>query len=302
MNNIFQKTSSYWARYSEYEYRRGGDGHLYITPAPTAKPSIYNPLANAEAMVVDALNVGRLAMKRDGEQAAQDAAMAFVTHYGLFGFMTALPTTPDFVDYDAVYLPTNHFIKEETMATQEYLEIYFPFDKPDFYKDEKTAVWSFGGYIKDNRETMALAMTFSDEPLAMNMSLQRNYAERCDWIVTQCRDLAFTLVSSVLYYVDKDTADENTLDLFRQGIAAFGGVAPTYHINLYPDGPTIVWDFHSLLRGLQMMFSFALTDQARPLRLCRQCNMSFIAAHPNAAFCGPECKNQHNVNKSRGKS
>ena len=32
--------------------------------------------------------------------------------------MTALPTTPSFMDYEAVYLPKNHFIKEESMETE----------------------------------------------------------------------------------------------------------------------------------------------------------------------------------------
>ena len=43
-------------------------------------------------------------------------------------------------------------------------------------------------------------------------------------------------------------------------MAAFGGIAPTYHIELL-DRPTIVWDFQSLLLGVQMMFSFMLTDE-----------------------------------------
>ena len=46
--------------------------------------------------------------------------------------------------------------------------------------------------------------------------------------------------------------------LMAQGVAAFGGIAPTYRIALL-DKPTIVWDFHSLLIGLQMMFSFMLS-------------------------------------------
>lgn len=301
MNNIFQKTSAYWAKYSEYEYRRGEDGNLYIMPAPTAKPSVYDPLISAEAMVVDALNVGRLAMKDVGEKSLRDAVMDFVTRYGLLGFMTALPTTPDFIDYDAVYLPKNHFIKEEAMSTRDYLAIYFPFGKPDFYKDERTAEWRIRGSAQGDRKMMALAMTFGNEPMALNMSLQRDYAERYDWIVTQCRDLAFTLVSSILYYEDRDTADESTLDLYRQGMAAFGGIAPTYHISLYRDKPMIVWDFHSLLRGIQMMFSFALTDETRPLRLCKHCNMAFVAEHPNTVFCSLKCKNQYNVYKNRGK-
>ena len=44
--------------------------------------------------------------------------MGFVSTYGLLGLMTALPTTPSFIDYKAVYLPTNHFIQEEVMDTQ----------------------------------------------------------------------------------------------------------------------------------------------------------------------------------------
>lgn len=301
MNNIFQKTSAYWARYSEYEYRRGEDGSLYIMPSPTAKPAVYDPLVNAEAMVVDALNVGRLAMKQAGEKPLRNAVMDFVTEYGLFGFMTALPTTADFAVYNAVYLPKNHFIKDETMITQDYLSIYFPFDQPDFYKDERTAEWRISGNTQADKEILALSAAFGESPLALNMSLQRNYAERYDWIVTQCQDLAFTLVSSALYYEDRDTADDTTLNTYRQGIEAFGGIAPTYRISLYQDGPTIVWDFHSLLRGVQMMFSFALADRARPLRVCPHCGLAFIAVHPNAVFCSAKCKNRNNVYKSRDK-
>ena len=32
------------------------------------------------------------------------------------------------------------------------------------------------------------------------------------------------------------------------------------------DKPTIVWDFHSLLLGVQMMFSFMLTDSENPIK------------------------------------
>ena len=147
---------------------------------------------------------------------------------------------------------------------------------------------------------MALAMTFGNQPQAMNMSFQREYAERYDWLVTQFKDWAFTFVSSFLYYEDYDDIDETTRDLYRQGMAAFGGIAPTYHILLL-DKPTIVWDFHSLLLGVQMMFSFMLTDEKRPLRACKHCNKVFAASHPNAAFCSSKCKNQYNVYKSRKK-
>ena len=50
------------------------------------------------------------------------------------GLMTALPTTPKFMDYEAVYLPNNPFIKAESMDTMEYLALFFPFEKPDMVK------------------------------------------------------------------------------------------------------------------------------------------------------------------------
>lgn len=53
------------------------------------------------------------------------------------------------------------------------------------------------------------------------MSFQREYAEYYDWL------------------------DENERSLYRQGMATFGGVAPTYHIELR-EHPTLVWDFNSL--------------------------------------------------------
>jgi hypothetical protein len=112
MNNLFQKTSSHWVKYSEYGLREK-DGILYLKPAPKAKPIVYNPLKESENMVLDALNVGMLQMNRAGSDKVKAAVMDFVSKYGLLGFMTALPTTPEFVDYEAVYLPTNHFIKKK---------------------------------------------------------------------------------------------------------------------------------------------------------------------------------------------
>ena len=191
MKNLFQKASSPWVRYSEYEYKKAGDGYFYITPAAGAEPEVYDPLKDAERMVLDA-------------------------------------------------------------------------------------------------------------PQAVSMSFQREYAERYDWLARQFKDLAFSFYSSFLYYNDYDVLDEMTRDLYRQGMAAFGGIAPTYHIALL-DRPTIIWDFHSLLLCLQMMFSFMLTDADSTLKACKHCNKIFTASRPNAEFCSPQCKNRYNVYKSRGK-
>jgi len=295
MKNLFQRSSSHWVKYSEYILKEAADGQRYVMPALKAKPTVYDPLKDIEPLVVDALNVGLLCMKRAGDEKIQAAVMEFISKYGLLGFMTALPTTPQFMGYDAVYLPKNHFIKEESMTVHDYAILFFPFDKPDISVGNGETRWD----IHNDRDMLALAMTFSDAPMALNMSFQREYAERYDWLVTQFKDWAFTFVSSFLYYEDYDTIDEATRNLYRQGVAAFGGIAPTYHIALL-DKPTIIWDFHSLLLGVQMMFSFMLTDDTNPLRSCKHCTMAYAAKHPNAVFCSSRCKNQYNVYKSRG--
>ena len=48
---------------------------------------------------------------------------------------------------------------------------------------------------------IALTMTFMDEPMAKNMSFQREYAEPYDWVAQQFKDWAFTLTTSILYYL-----------------------------------------------------------------------------------------------------
>ena len=59
----FQNSSSRWVRYSRYEYRKTPDGVLYLTPSEKSKSNVYDPLADAETMVLDALNIGMLCMR-----------------------------------------------------------------------------------------------------------------------------------------------------------------------------------------------------------------------------------------------
>ena len=296
MSNLFQRTSSSWVRYDKYEWREDKEGTLYITPSPDAKVYLYNPLKDSEQMVLKAVNLGLICMdKNNTQEQLQNAIMDFVTSYGLLGFMTALPTTPDFITYEAVYLPKNHFIKEENISTERYLSCFFPFDKINFRKKCSESSWS-----TDSPEMMALIMTMKNKPHAVMMSFQREYAESYDWLIEVFRDWAFTFFSSFLYYQDYDKLDENERSLYRQGMAAFGGVAPTYHIELR-ERPTLIWDFNSLLLCIQMMFSFMLTDDDSSLNVCKHCGKAFAATRSNMEFCSPQCKNQYNVYKSRAK-
>ncbi len=297
MKSLIENTSSVWVKYSDYEWKKADNGNLYLTPTETAKLSIYDPLKQYQQFVLDAIDIGRMGMSNEPDTEIQKAIREFAIKYGLFGLMTALPTTPDFMEYEAVYLPKNHFIKEETMSTEKYLSYFFPFDKLDVIKHGVESMWN----ISKDRDMMALALTMSDQPTAVNMSFQRQYAEQYEWMRQQFTNWAFIYVTSMLYYEDYDKLSRETRMMMEQSIAAFGSNAPTYHIALL-DKPTVVWDFHSLLLVTQIMFSFMLTDKEKPIRLCKHCTKAFVANRPDMVFCSPKCKNQYNVYKSRAKN
>ena len=213
MKNLFKHTSSSWVRYDRYEWKKDKNNKYYITPAPDATPQIFDPLKDYKPMVLDALNIG-LMIRRSSQRKIREAVMVFVHKYGLLGLMTALPTTPKFVDYRAVYLPVNHFIREETMDTTKYLELFFPFQKPDFKKKGKDSAW----FIGDDRTMLALALTFRKEPDAQIMCFMRNYAERYDWLVQVFQDWSFTFLSSFLFYEDCEEMEEETREIYRAEI------------------------------------------------------------------------------------
>lgn len=296
MNNIFSRTSANWARYNKYEWKESGDGTLYITPCGDAKLSLYNPIKEYESLVLTALGIGLdvLQKKADREE-LKSRIKDFAEHYGLLGFMTALPTTPDFITYDAVYFPKNHFIREEMLSTETYLNYFFPFKKISFTKKETESTWNAEG-----TDLIAVTMAMQDKPQAVLMSFQKEYAERYDWITTIFSDWAFTFITSFLYYQDYDSLDEQERNVYRKGMDCFGGIAPTYHIALL-DKPTIIWEFHSLLLAIQMMFSFMITDESSTMKLCKHCGKIFVASRPNVQFCSPQCKNRYNVYKSRAR-
>ena len=298
MSFQFEHSNSTWVRYSEYEWKQAENGKLYLTACADAKPTIYDPLKEYQQLVLDALYIGRLGMKQEqDDEEIQAEIKAFAEKYGLFGLMTALPTTPSFMDYEAVYLPKNRFIKKETMSTEDYLNLFFPFDKLDVVKRSVESLWNIEG---DNM-MMALAMTVSDRPMAVNMNFHRQYSESYEWMKQVFTDWAFNATTVFLYYNDYDKLDDDYKQLMRQSIRAFDGNAPNYHIELL-EQPTLVWDFHSLLLGIQMMLSFMLTDKNNPMRVCKKCSKFFVASRPSAVFCSPRCKNQYNVYKNRAKN
>ena len=286
MKQLFERTSSCWVRYDKYVIRKDANGVKYITAAPDARPTIIDPLEDAQTMVLDALNAGRLFFGRKATEREQEAGiLRFVHRYGLLGFITALPTTPKFMDYEKVYLPKNHFIREEALETEQFLDYFYPFKKPLLRKRGMEYTWE----VEGNTDAIALELTFSSEPTAKRMSFQKEYAEPLDWIAKALKDLTFPFITSKYFYEEADAFDADEKKLMAQGVAAFGGIAPTYRIALL-DKPTIVWDFHSLLIGLQMMFSFMMAEEKTPLRMCAHCDTIFVANRSNQRFCSNPCR------------
>ena len=286
MKQLFERTSSCWVRYDKYVIRKDAKGAKYITAAPDARPQIIDPLEDAQAMVLDALNAGRLFFEKKATEREQEAGILRLVHrYGLLGFITALPTTPKFMHYEKVYLPKNHFIRDEALETERFLNYFFPFKKLDLRKRGVEYVWD----VKGDTDAVALAMTFASDPDAMSMSFQKEYAEPLDWIAKALRDMTFPFITSKYYYEHGDAFNADEKKLMAQGVAAFGGIAPTYRIALL-DKPTIDWDFHSLLSGLQMMFSFMLAEEKTPLRMCVHCDTIFVANRANQRFCCDACR------------
>ena len=286
MKQLFERVSSYWVRYDKYEIRTDAKGVRYVTATPDARPQIIDPLEDAQTMVLDALNVGRLYFSDDVPESKRESALLqFVHHYGLLGLMTALPTTPKFMQYEKVYLPKNHLIREESLETLAYLDYFYPFQKLNIRKHKTEFIWE----VEGDTDAKALAMTFASDPDAMSMSFQKEYAEPLDWIAKALRDMTFPFITSKYFYEDADAFDADEKKLMAQGVAAFGGIAPTYRIALL-DKPTIVWDFHSLLIGLQMMFSFMLAEDKTPLRMCDSCDTIFVANRKNQRFCCDKCR------------
>ena len=287
MKQLFERTSSCWVRYDKYVIRKDAKGVKYITAAPDARPTIIDPLEDAQTMVLDALNAGSLFFGKKAPEREQEAGiLRFVHRYGLLGFITALPTTPKFMDYEKVYLPKNHFIREEALETEQFLDYFYPFQKPLLRKRGMEYTWE----VEGNTDAIALELTFSSEPTAKRMSFQKEYAEPLEWIAKALKDLTFPFITSKYYYEEADAFDADEKKLMAQGVAAFGGIAPTYRIALL-DKPTIVWDFHSLLIGLQMMFSFMLAEDKTPLRMCPHCDTIFVAKRSNQRFCCDKCRN-----------
>jgi hypothetical protein len=303
LQDWFRRTAAHWAAYSEYEILES-EMFQYIVPTVDATVNIYDPLKIADGIVVDALNIGLQCVRSNPDEIKISwDILAFCAKYGLLGFMTALPTTPDFTGCKAVYLPKNPVIKQETMPVDVFANLFFPPEREQrlrqFRENRQKVLGDLGDGIDllwGDKDDAKINVTFRSSPEAKRRTFERGYAEPYLWIRNQFRDWASLFCSAYFYY---DEQNETMRELHRRSIEAFGGVAPHYTVVLEENKPQIKWDFHSLLQTVQIILSFALADGAQPLRICKECSKVYCAADKRSQFCSPECKNRYGVRNSR---
>jgi hypothetical protein len=140
-------------------------------------------------MVINALNIGLRCMTGEPDENRIAAEICFFAEkYGLLGFMTALPTTPEFMNYETVYLPKNRFVRDESMQSVKYAAIFFPFDDAIDTNPKKH-------YLSDDG-SIKVSLAARSKPKAVEMSFQRGYAERYEWLKTQFKDWAIMFCAS----------------------------------------------------------------------------------------------------------
>ena len=188
MNRLFEYANSIWVRYSDYVITENSDGIKYLQPAPDAMPQPYDPVEVFENIALDAVKVGQLCMSQEATEGEKhETIRGFALKYGLLGIMTAIPTTPRFLPYDNVFFPKNHFIREESMTVEKYLDEFFPFQKLNIRKKGSEYSWD----IEGGKEVVLLGMLRDGRPDEIHMTFQREYAERLDWMEEQFKNWAF---------------------------------------------------------------------------------------------------------------
>lgn len=287
MESIMKNSTLDWVKYSDYEYRLDEDGEVYICPNADSQPSIIDPAQMQVDVVLDALNIGRFASEEKADMIkVKSMILGFCRKYGLLGFMVSFPLSLDFLEKKDVLLGSNPLTEKDTMITKEYIKLFTPFQKDMTVTSNMVA------------STNAVPFTmFMEKPLVYEIVFTKTYAEKLDWVLGYFRELY--LHFGACFYFDK-TDNQTLKTVYTSRVNGF----KLYNLGLQMkmmDKPIVAWDFVSLKILMDAVYAFMVSDDATPLRICKHCGNVFTASHVKTEFCSPQCRNQYNVYKSRGK-
>jgi len=282
INKFFESGSSDWVRYSEYKAMANEDGDVYITPAPDATFSLYNPLHVAPQMIEDALNIGRLMVAKSVRKGVVGRKIIrFAKSYGLLGFMAYLPLNRNYFQRENVYLIRTHIVDAERMPTKDYMALFLPFKKEPVKLDSVSSL---------------RPAEMTGRPISYDVVFSNAYSERLDWLTSYFEGL-YTHFAASFYY--GKTGDEYFNDECEDTIERFGNDGLAYCIKMRDGKPTLQWDFNSLKLALETIYSFYLTGENCPFRICKDCGKVFYTTSARAEFCETKCRNRHNVEQYR---
>ena len=282
ISKFFQTTSSDWVRYSAYELRKDGNGVVYVTPASGATFHIYNPLDIASKLAVDALSIGNLMVsKNPNHKKIERAVLRFAKNYGLLGFMAYLPLNHNCFQSGTVYLGKTNITDSEQMKTKDYMTLFLPFKKEPVKLDSLLPM---------------RPAEMTGRPISYDVVFSNAYSEQLDWLTSYFE--ALFIHFAVTFYHGR-TDSEQLRNWFEDEIVHFGNEGLAYSITLQNGKPTLLWNFNSLKLAMETAYSFYVTGDACPLRICRDCGKVFYATSARSEFCETKCRNRYNVEQHR---
>jgi hypothetical protein len=268
-------------QFSEYEYRLDADGEMYIIATAESEMKNYVPANSPDLILIEALNIGKMLVERRDTITIKVAILDFYRHFGSLGFMTAVPLSLDFLEKKNVLLGDNPLTSKDTMETQKFINLFTPF-----------------GYTPDSR-IRRLNEFFLHRPKVYDIIFTRSYAEKLDWVTEYFKDLYMHF--GACYYID-NAEHSHLVTEYAKRIEgkAFPGIGYRFY---YKAGQplSLDYDFPALKSVVDVAYSFAVTAEPCPLKLCKDCDRVFFVNNQRTEFCTVQCRNKYNTRKFRAK-
>ena len=263
------KINGSWVKYSDY-CLIGEDMH-FVVPSKGAVPSCYNIIDVKDSILSDALMAGRAISQNPSDiRNTEQQVLNFVRNYGLLGFLTYMPAHLSMLEEEIIFVGKNKdYFGDSNIKKDDYMGIFYP--------------------LKPKSSEKFSLMTGCD-PI-MDYCFDKNYGELAIWI-------GATLLSFYKYFSD---FSDPQLVKKSAPVTIFENSGFSFKLKGYKN-PSMVWEPNSLNTLLEMFLSDALSNEDKPLKICKRCDSIFYSDNKRSEFCSPRCRNQYNVYKSRSRN